>query len=70
MSPQHLPLIVKQLLVDRFWANMGFALRGKFYCFSPRFLSGVSILQYADDTIVFMEHNTEKAVYFLRNCQV
>jgi hypothetical protein len=37
---------------------------------------GVSILQYVDDTIVFMENNLEKSLnmkfilYFLNNCLV
>jgi hypothetical protein len=32
-------------------------------CLIPHLVDGgVSILQYADDTIIFMEHDTEKAV--------
>ena len=42
MSPQHLPLIVTQLLVDRFWANQGYALEENFIVFHRGFPSVVS----------------------------
>jgi hypothetical protein len=32
----------------------------------PHLLDGVSILQHVDDTIIFMEHNIENALTYLR----
>ena len=58
-SPVHFNIVVDMLVVLITWAKED----GQVGALIPNLVDGgVSILQYADDTILFMEHDIEKAV--------